>query len=62
MQDLDVQNAAALEKHSRDMVEYEAQLAEAAAAWEVEKKKKKGKAKDEVRRWPVQGLRLRKEE
>lgn len=48
MQELDVQNAAALEKHSKDMAEHEAQVAEAAAAWEADKKKKKGKAKDEV--------------
>lgn len=43
-----MQNAAAGEQHVRDMAEYEAKLAEAAAAWEAEKKKKKGKAKDEV--------------
>lgn len=49
---LDVQNAAAAEQHVKAMAEYEAQLAEAAAAWEAEKKKKKGKAKDEVHRGP----------
>ena len=48
MQELDVQNAAAAEQHARDMAEYDAKVAEAAAAWEADKKKRKGKAKDEV--------------
>ena len=48
MQELDVQNKAAAEQHSKDMVEYEAKVAEAAAAWEADKKKRKGKAKDEA--------------
>lgn len=48
LQELDVQNAAAAEQHVKDMVDYDAKLTEAAAAWEAEKKKKKGKAKDEV--------------
>ncbi len=48
MQELDVQNAAADEQHLKDMADYEVKLTEAAAAWEADKKKKKGKAKDEV--------------
>lgn len=48
LQELDVQNAAAAEQHTKDMAEYEAKVAEAAAAWEADKKKRKGKAKDEV--------------
>ena len=48
LQELDVQNAAAAEQHVKDMADYDAKLTEAAAAWEAEKKKKKGKAKDEV--------------
>ena len=48
LQELDVQNAATAEQHVKDMAEYETKVAEAAAAWEVERKKKKGKAKDEV--------------
>ena len=43
-----MQNAAAAEQHVKDMAEYDAKVAEAAAAWEAERKKKKGKAKDEV--------------
>ncbi len=43
-----MQNAAAAEQHVKDMADYEAKLVEAAAAWEADKKKKKGKAKDEV--------------
>lgn len=48
LQELDVQNAAAGEQHAKDMAEYDAKVAEAAAAWEADKKKRKGKAKDEV--------------
>jgi hypothetical protein len=48
MQELDVQNAAAAEQHLKDMADYEVKLTEAAAAWEADRKKKKGKAKDEV--------------
>lgn len=48
LQELDVQNAAAAEQHVNDMVQYEAKVAEAAAAWEADKKKRKGKAKDEA--------------
>lgn len=48
LQELDIQNAAAAEQHVNDMAEHEAKIAEAAAAWEAERKKKKGKAKDEV--------------
>ncbi len=48
VQELDVQNAAAAEQHLKDMADYEVKLTEAAAAWEADKKKKKGKAKDEV--------------
>ena len=48
LQELDVQNAAAAEQHTKDIAEYEAKVAETAAAWEADKKKKKGKAKDEV--------------
>ena len=48
LQKLDVQNVAAAEQHIKDMAEYEAKVAEAAAAWEADKKKRKGKAKDEV--------------
>ena len=44
-----MQNAAAAEQHLRDMADYEAKLAEAAQAWEADRKKKKGKAKEEVR-------------
>lgn len=51
MQDLDVQNAAAGEQHAKDMAEYDAKVAEAAAAWEADKKKRKGKAKDEASSW-----------
>lgn len=53
MQELDVQNAAAAEQHLKDMADYEVKLTEAAAAWEADKKKKKGKAKDEVSRHSV---------
>ncbi len=48
MQELDVQNTAAAEQHLKDMADYEVKLTEAAAAWEADRKKKKGKAKDEV--------------
>ena len=48
LQELDVQNAAAEGQHTQDMAEYEAKVTEAAAAWEADKKKRKGKAKDEV--------------
>lgn len=50
LQGLDVQNAAAAEQHVKDMADYELKLTEAAAAWEADRKKKKGKAKDEVSR------------
>ena len=43
-----MQNAVAAEQHVKDMAEYDAKVAEAAAAWEADRKKKKGKAKDEV--------------
>ena len=48
LQGLDVKNAAVAEQHTKDMADYEAQVAEAAAAWEADKKKRKGKAKDEA--------------
>lgn len=48
MQELDVQNAVVAEQHAKDLAEYDTKVAEAAAAWEADKKKKKGKAKDEV--------------
>ena len=48
MQELDVQNTAAADQHLKDMADYEVKLTEAAAAWEAGRKKKKGKAKDEV--------------
>jgi len=43
-----VQNGAAAEQHLKDMADYEVKLTEAAAAWEADRKKKKGKAKEEV--------------
>ena len=48
LQELDVQNAAAAEQHVKDMADYDTKVAAAAAAWEADMKKKKGKAKDEV--------------
>lgn len=43
-----MQNAVAAEQHVKDMADYELKLTEAAAAWEADRKKKKGKAKEEV--------------
>lgn len=48
-----MQNGAAGEQHLKDLADYEVKLTEAAAAWEADRKKKKGKAKEEVSRHSV---------